>query len=80
MKNLCIRPECTSSGYGTCEASILLLWTENDVWGVSEHFANLQHNKRCNTCVSGLNALFGVPKLQIWFRNQSIHSTPLDPR
>jgi hypothetical protein len=26
--------------------------------GVSEHFANLQHKKRCNTCVSGLNALF----------------------
>jgi hypothetical protein len=25
---------------------------------VSEHFANLQHVKRCKTCVSGLNALF----------------------
>jgi hypothetical protein len=25
---------------------------------VSEHFANLQHIKRCKTCVSGLNALF----------------------
>jgi hypothetical protein len=25
---------------------------------VSEHFANFQHIQRCNTCVSGLNALF----------------------
>jgi hypothetical protein len=25
---------------------------------VSEQFANLQHVKRCKTCVSGLNALF----------------------
>jgi acid stress-induced BolA-like protein IbaG/YrbA len=26
--------------------------------GVSEHFANLRHVKRCKTRVSGLNALF----------------------
>jgi hypothetical protein len=25
---------------------------------VSEHFANLRHIKRCETCVSGLNELF----------------------
>jgi hypothetical protein len=25
---------------------------------VSEYFANLRHIKRCNSCVSGLNALF----------------------
>jgi hypothetical protein len=25
---------------------------------VSEHFANIRHIKRCNTCVTGLNALF----------------------
>jgi hypothetical protein len=25
---------------------------------VSEHFANFRHIQRCNTCVSGLNALF----------------------
>jgi hypothetical protein len=25
---------------------------------VSEHFPNLRHVKRCNSCVSGLNALF----------------------
>jgi hypothetical protein len=25
---------------------------------VPEHFANLRHEKRCKTCVSGLNAVF----------------------
>jgi hypothetical protein len=25
---------------------------------VSEHFANLRHIKRCNSCVLGMNALF----------------------
>jgi hypothetical protein len=42
---------------------------------ISHDFTNLQHVKRCQTCVSGLNAIFrGVPKL--W----SIHSSPLDPK
>ena len=97
-----------------------------------DHFTNHQHVKRCETCVSGLNALirgtevanmvsqrkhpcysirpkmmygsgwehftnlghtkdaklvfrawmhyFGVPKLRIWFRNENIQSTPLDPK
>jgi hypothetical protein len=31
MQNLCFRPECTISGHQSCEASILLHWTENDV-------------------------------------------------
>jgi hypothetical protein len=30
---------------------------------VSEHFANLQHVKRCKTCVSGPNALFRGTKV-----------------
>jgi hypothetical protein len=47
---------------------------------VFQHFRYLRNVKRCKTCVSGLNALFGVPKLQIWFRNQSIHSTLFDPK
>jgi hypothetical protein len=47
---------------------------------VFQHFRYLRNVKRCKTCVSGLNALFGVPKLQIWFCNQNIHSTPLDPK
>jgi hypothetical protein len=25
-------PECTISGYQSCEASILVHWTQNDVW------------------------------------------------
>jgi hypothetical protein len=41
---------------------------------VPEHFAILRHEKRCKTCISGLNALFRVPKLE------SIHSTPLEPK
>ena len=38
MQNLCFGPECTISGYRSCEngvvpnASILLHWTQNDVW------------------------------------------------
>jgi hypothetical protein len=32
MQNLCFRTECTDSGYRSCEASILLNWTQNDVW------------------------------------------------
>jgi hypothetical protein len=51
--------ECTISGYQSCEASILVYWTQNDVWKcVSEHFAKLGHVKRIKTSVSSLNALF----------------------
>jgi hypothetical protein len=82
---MCFRTECPISGYRSCEngfvtkASILLHWTQNEDWECFQHFRYLRNVKRCKTCVSGLNAPFGVPKLQIWFRNQSIHSTPLDP-
>jgi hypothetical protein len=31
-ENLCLGPECTISGHQSCEASILLHWTQNDVW------------------------------------------------
>jgi hypothetical protein len=51
-------PECTISGYQSCEASILVYWTQNDFGSVSEHFGNLRHVKRWETCVSCLNALF----------------------
>jgi hypothetical protein len=43
-------------------------------WSVSEHLANPQHVQRCKTCVSGLNALFGVSKVR------SIHCTTFDPK
>jgi hypothetical protein len=55
---LCFRQECTISGYRSCEASILLRWTQNDVWTVSEYFANIQNVERRKTSASGLNALF----------------------
>jgi hypothetical protein len=29
---LVFEPECTISGYQSCEASILVHWTQNDVW------------------------------------------------
>ena len=63
MKNLCFGPECTISGYQSCEASILLHWKQMMFVSVSEHFANLRQVKRCKTCVSGLNALFRGTKV-----------------
>jgi hypothetical protein len=32
MKNSCYGPEYTISGYQSCEASILVHWTQNDDW------------------------------------------------
>jgi hypothetical protein len=67
---LVFEPECPISGYQSCEASILVQWTKNDVWECSEQFANSRHvkdekscfgpecSKRWKTHVSGLNALF----------------------
>jgi acid stress-induced BolA-like protein IbaG/YrbA len=57
MQNLYFVPKCTTSRYRSCEAPILLHWTQNDVWVCSEHFANLPHVRRCKTCASDLNAL-----------------------
>jgi hypothetical protein len=45
-------------GYRSCESSILFNRKQNYVGSDSEHFANLRHEKRCKTCVTGLNALF----------------------
>jgi hypothetical protein len=60
MQNLCFGPECTISGYRSCEASILLHWTRNDVWECFGAFRYPSARKRCKTCVSVLNALFRV--------------------
>jgi hypothetical protein len=38
-------PECTISGYQSCEASILVHWPKMMFGSVSEHFANLRHVK-----------------------------------
>jgi hypothetical protein len=67
-------PECTISGYQSCEASILLHWNQNDVWECSGHFSNLRHVKRCKTCVRTRMHYFRVPKF--W----SIHSCLLEPK
>jgi hypothetical protein len=56
-------PECTISGYQSCEASILVYWTQHDFWECFGAFANLRHVKRWKTCVSCLNALFRGTKL-----------------
>ena len=47
---------------------------------VSDHFANLRHEKLWKTCVSGLNALFQGIELQKKFRYERTQSTQLDPK
>jgi hypothetical protein len=42
---LVFEPECTISGYQSCEASILDHWTKMIFASVSEHFANLRHEQ-----------------------------------
>jgi hypothetical protein len=58
MQNLCFGTKCTVLGYLSCEASILLHWTQNDVWGGAEHFTNLRQVKKCKTCAWVRNAPF----------------------
>jgi hypothetical protein len=60
MQNLCSGTESTVSGYRSCEASILLRWTQMMFGSVSEHFTNLQQVKRCETWVSGLTLFRGT--------------------
>jgi hypothetical protein len=50
MQNLCLGTECTVSGYRSCEASILLHWTQIDVWECFGAFQLPSTGKRCNTC------------------------------
>jgi hypothetical protein len=58
MQNLCFGPECTISGYRSCEAFILLPWIENDVWDYFGVFSKPSARKKMKTCVLGLNAQF----------------------
>jgi hypothetical protein len=74
MKNLCFGPECSISGYQSCDDPFYSIRPKMMFGSVSEHFANLRHVKRCKTCVSGLNALFRGTEVR------SIHSTTLDPK
>jgi hypothetical protein len=43
MQNLCFEPECTILWYQSCEASILIHWTQNDFASVSDALTNLRH-------------------------------------
>jgi hypothetical protein len=43
---LVFEPECTISGYQSCEASILVHWTQNDVWKCFEAFRKPTGGKR----------------------------------
>jgi acid stress-induced BolA-like protein IbaG/YrbA len=62
----------TVSGYWSCEASILLHWTQSMFVSVSEHFADLQQVKVEKLVFGDWMHCFRV--LKLW----SIHSTPLD--
>jgi hypothetical protein len=56
-------PECTILGYQSCEPSIPLHWTQNDVWECFGACRLHSTGKRCKTCVSGLNTLFRGTKV-----------------
>jgi hypothetical protein len=73
MKNLCFRPECTISAHQSCEASILLHRSQNNVW---ECFRALcfRHVKWWKLVSRAWMHYFTVPKL--W----NIHSIPLDTK
>jgi hypothetical protein len=73
-ENSCFGPECNISVFQSCEASILVHWTQNDVWSVSEHFANPPQVKEEKLMFRARMQYFGAPKL--W----SIYSSPLDPK
>jgi hypothetical protein len=75
VAKLVFDPECTISWCQSCETSILVHWTENDVWESFRDFTNLQHVKRWKTFVLGPKCtILVVPKL--W----SLQSTLLDPK
>jgi hypothetical protein len=54
----CFRVECTISGYQSCEASILLHWTLNDVWECFGAFCYPLARKKMQNLCSSLSALF----------------------
>jgi hypothetical protein len=56
-------PECTFSGYQSCEAFILVHWTQNDVWNCFGAFRKPSAGKIRKTRVSGPNAIFRGTKV-----------------
>jgi hypothetical protein len=71
---LVFKPACTISRYQSCEASVLLHWTQNDAWESFGAFRLPSARKRWKTCVEADLHYFEIPKL--W----SIRSTLLDPK
>jgi hypothetical protein len=59
-------------GYESCEASILVHWTQNDFWSVSEHFPNTRHINDEKLMFQAWMHYFRVPK------SWNVHSSPLD--
>jgi hypothetical protein len=74
MQNSYFWPEFTIWGYQSCEASILVHWTQNDVCECFRWYHEPSARTRFKTTVRAWMHYFGVPKL--W----SIHSSPLDPK
>jgi hypothetical protein len=64
MLNLCFKFECTISRHQSCEASILLHWTQNDMWECYRALCSPSTCKKTKTCVSGLNALLRGTKVE----------------
>jgi hypothetical protein len=71
---LVFQPECTISGYRSCEASILLHWTRNDVWECFRAFHYPSDVKDANLVFRFWMHYFGVPMLRC------MHSPPLEPK
>jgi hypothetical protein len=63
MQNLCFGPKCTISGYQSCEASIQVHWSQNDVWKCFGVFRKPSAGKRWKTRVLGPNAVFRGTKV-----------------
>jgi hypothetical protein len=63
MKNSCYGPDYTISGYQSSEASILVHWSQNDVWECFGAFRKPSARQRWKTHVTGLNTLFRGTKV-----------------
>jgi hypothetical protein len=63
MQNLCFGPKCTISGYQSCEASILVHWTQNDVWKSFGAFRKPRQVKEEKLVFRARKEYFEVPKL-----------------
>jgi hypothetical protein len=60
---LVFEPNCTISGYQSCEESILVPWTQMMFGSFSEHFTNLRHEQDAKLVFRAQMHYFGEPKL-----------------